>query len=49
MEMKDNLEERFQKKIDMESKIEPKDWMPPAYFLGPISEPSVGWWMVPLL
>jgi len=31
MEVINNLEERFQKKIDMESKIEPKDWMPPAY------------------
>jgi ring-1,2-phenylacetyl-CoA epoxidase subunit PaaA len=26
-----NLEERFQKKIDSEIKIEPKDWMPPSY------------------
>ena len=31
MEVINNLEEKFQKKIDGESKIEPKDWMPPAY------------------
>lgn len=31
MEAINNLEEKFQKKIDGESKIEPKDWMPPAY------------------
>ncbi len=31
MEVINNLEEKFQKKIDNESKIEPKDWMPPAY------------------
>ena len=31
MEVINNLEEKFQKKIDSESKIEPKDWMPPAY------------------
>jgi ring-1,2-phenylacetyl-CoA epoxidase subunit PaaA len=26
-----NLEERFQAKVDAELKIEPKDWMPEKY------------------
>lgn len=31
MEVINNLELKFQFKIDSETKIEPKDWMPPAY------------------
>ena len=31
MEVINNLELKFQSKIDSETKIEPKDWMPPAY------------------
>lgn len=31
MEVINNLELKFQHKIDSETKIEPKDWMPPAY------------------
>lgn len=31
MEVINNLELKFQSKIDSETKIEPKDWMPPSY------------------